>query len=65
LGAQQIELPRDEDEGNKCSQATNAGTDPMDDFQPHGNGDMLLSGDEWGQHQANRKTEDYARCQNQ
>jgi len=58
------ELPHDEDEGNKGSQATNAGADPMDHFKPQGDFPILLGCHERGQHQAERETDGNPHRQN-
>jgi hypothetical protein len=50
LSPQQVELPQHDDEGDEGAQPADAGTNPVDHFQPHGDGDRLLGGDERRQH---------------
>ena len=37
LGAQQVKLLHDDNQGDKGAQAADAGAEPMHDFEPHGN----------------------------
>jgi hypothetical protein len=46
LGAQQVKLQHDDNQSDKGAQATDAGTNPMHDFDPHGNFDIILAGDQ-------------------
>jgi hypothetical protein len=55
LRAQQVELLDDNDQGDKGAQAADAGADAMHDFEPHGDFDIALGGDQRRQHEAERK----------
>jgi hypothetical protein len=63
LRAQQVELLYEDNQGDEGAQATDAGTDPMHDFEPHGGSDIILAGDQRRQHEANRKPNHQTDCQ--
>ena len=62
MSAQQVELLHHDDQGDKRAQAADAGTNPMHDFEPYGDIEIILGGNQRRQHQAKREANYEADC---